>query len=235
LHMPMIMVSRLDAQAPEIVRQMIQTSVAVERDGLKGGMALNSFGYPNRTDPDGRNEYKEFDNLIRALGRLVRDRSPVPVTEEYTRLFKDQEVKDVALYCGWYSLRSYQRGMAFSPGAVGYHVASLEMVGLHAYNESGWVHGLTDDGVVATVGPVAEPYLSAFPPPGEFFPLLMTGQLTLAEVYWKTEPAASWMMCLIGDPLYTPYKVNPPLTRADLPLDIRAALRTAVDSSSDGQ
>jgi hypothetical protein len=116
--------------------------------------------------------------------------------------------------------------MTFVPGAVAYHVASLEMVGLHEGYETGWVHGLLSDGVVATLGAVAEPYLGAFPPPDEFFPLLMTGRLSLAEVYWRTEPTASWMICLIGDPLYTPFKNHPAIKPQDLPMPLRLALRS---------
>jgi hypothetical protein len=101
------------------------------------------------------------------------------------------------------------------------------MVGLHDPNETGWVHGMLNDGAAATLGAVAEPYLTAFPPPQEFFPLLMTGKLTLAEVYWKTEPMTSWMMCLVGDPLYTPYKVHPAMKVEDLPGDLRRAITGA--------
>jgi uncharacterized protein (TIGR03790 family) len=230
---PVIMVSRLDAPTPQIVSEMIQTSVQVERQGLRGCLALNSFGYPDHLEANGTNPYKQFDEKIRALGLLARRRTDLVVHEQYDRLFRDREVKNTALYCGWYSLRHYVPGMQFSSGAVGYHVASLEMVGLHAYNEHGWVHGLLSDGVVATLGPVAEPYLNAFPPPNEFFPLLMTGKLPLAEVYWKTEPTVSWMMCLVGDPLYTPYKVDPPLKVADLPADLRAALAAPASSAQD--
>jgi hypothetical protein len=100
---------------------------------------------------------------------------------------------------------------------VGFHVASFEMVSLRSDHERGWVKGLLSDGVVATIGPVAEPYLVAFPRADDFFPLLMTGKLTLAEVYWKTNPLTSWMMCCVGDPLYNPFKTNPAVKVADLP------------------
>jgi hypothetical protein len=43
------------------------------------------------------------------------------------------------------------------------------------------------------------------------------------------------MMCLIGDPLYTPYKVDPALQPEDLPPPLRAVLNStaaAGDSSS---
>jgi hypothetical protein len=88
---------------------------------------------------------------------------------------------------------------------------------LHDPKERGWCHNLLKAGVVSTVGPVFEPYLQSFPPADEFFPLLMTGKLPLAEVYWKTTPWTSWMQCCIGDPLYRPYKMNPPLKISDLP------------------
>jgi hypothetical protein len=68
-----------------------------------------------------------------------------------------------------------------------------------------------NDGIASTLGAVAEPYLSSMPSPDEFFPLLLTGKLTLAEVYWKTTPMTSWMVSFIGDPLYVPFKVNPQL------------------------
>jgi hypothetical protein len=69
---------------------------------------------------------------------------------------------------------------------------------------------------------VAEPYLQSFPKADEFFPLLLTGKPTLAEVYWLSTPMVSWMNACIGDPLYRPYKVNPPLDAKDLPENLRA-------------
>ena len=103
-------------------------------------------------------------------------------------------------------------------------MASYELVSLRNPGENGWVHGLLNDGVVGTLGPVAEPYLGTFPRPDEYFPLLLTGKLSLAEVYWKTCPVVSWMMDCVGDPLYTPYKANPVMTRIDLPFRLRQAL-----------
>lgn len=68
---------------------------------------------------------------------------------------------------------------------------------------------MLEEGVAATLGPVAEPYLQSFPPPDDFFPLLLRGQQPLLEVYFRTLPSVSWMQILIGDPLYTPFKKNP--------------------------
>jgi hypothetical protein len=82
---------------------------------------------------------------------------------------------------------------------------------------------LLKDGASGSLGPVAEPYLHSFPRADEFFPLLFTGRLTLAEVYWKTNPLASWMNSCIGDPLYKPYAKNPALKVTDLPAELQRA------------
>ncbi|MEZ0267461.1 MAG: hypothetical protein ACAI43_22245, partial [Phycisphaerae bacterium] len=87
-----------------------------------------------------------------------------------------------------------------------------------------WCRGLMLDGIAATLGPEAEPFLAAFPEADEFFPLLLTGKLTLAEVYWKTTPLASWRITMVGDPLYTPYKARPGLKVEDLPAALRGAV-----------
>src|SRR5205085_1902007 len=112
----------------------------------------------------------------------------------------------------------------FNPGAVGFHVASFTMQTLHKPTPQ-WVAALLRDGVVATIGAVNEPLLGAFPTPDDFFPLLFTGELPLAEVYWKTVPSGSWMLCLIGDPLYTPFKQNPQVAVRDLPVSLQRAFR----------
>jgi uncharacterized protein (TIGR03790 family) len=133
----------------------------------------------------------------------------------------------IAVYCGWYALRNYTPPGKFAPGAVGYHIASCDLTTQRGAGANEWCRGMLSDGVVATLGPVNEPYLNAFPPPDEFFPLLFTGKLTLAEVYWKTTPLISWQIAMIGDPLYTPYKAHPALAVEALPEGLRGALNPA--------
>jgi uncharacterized protein (TIGR03790 family) len=159
-----------------------------------------------------------YDQSLRDLGTMIRKSTKLDVLEDDNpEPLPANSATDVALYCGWYSVRQYIHECKFNPGAIGYHMASYELITLHTPGESGWVAGLLNDGVAATLGAVAEPYLQAFPLPDEFFPLLMTGRLSLAEVYWKTTRMTSWMMDAIGDPLYTPYKVNPAISTDDLP------------------
>lgn len=210
---PTLMVMRLDAPTEQLVHDLIVSSIEVEEHGLQGTVALDARGKP-AGDPYGR-----YDQTIRNLAEVLRAHTRLNVVlDDREPVFPKGSVKDVALYCGWYSLRNYVPGMVFNRGAVAFHIASSELVNLHNARETGWVHGLMTDGVVGTLGPVAEPYLHSFPAADEFFPLLLTGRLTLAECYWLSNPLVSWMNTCIGDPLYNPYKVNAPLMAQDVPI-----------------
>ncbi|KHE91571.1 MAG: hypothetical protein SCABRO_02680 [Candidatus Scalindua brodae] len=124
-------------------------------------------------------------------------------------MFPEKSCPDAALYVGWYSLARYVDSFEWKKGAVGFHIASSEASTLEQQDSQVWCKRLIEEGVAATLGPVEEPYLSSFPLPDVFFPLLMEGKLTLLEVYFKSIPHISWRMILIGDPLYTPFKNNP--------------------------
>ena len=91
------------------------------------------------------------------------------------------------------------------PGSVAYHIASAECRTLKRKDSQVWCKRMLEEGVAATLGPVNEPYLQAFPVPDLFFTLLLDGHLTLAEVYAFSKPFWSWQMVLIGDPLYRPF------------------------------
>jgi uncharacterized protein (TIGR03790 family) len=225
-HPPVLMVTRLDGPQEGSAIQIVLTSLKAEQNGLQGKAVIDSTGGTGPGGvPDKAGGYARFDKRLIDLAEMIRTRTKIPlVLDRSPQLLPAGAVKGAALYTGWYSVRNYVPCCTFVPGAVGYHVASFEMISLRADNEKGWVAGLLNDGIAATVGSVAEPYLGAFPLPDDFFPLLLTGKLTLAEVYWKTVPMASWMMCCIGDPLYTPFKSNPQLTLEDLPMPLRRAL-----------
>jgi uncharacterized protein (TIGR03790 family) len=219
-----LMVMRLDGPDPAIVERIMRTSVQVEKTGLEGIIAIDARGIAPIDDKGNLSPYGEFDETLRNLAFLVRTKTNLKIAfDDQDIVFPPHFVKNVACYVGWYSVANYIPGCDFNPGAVGYHIASYELVTLHAPS-SRWVRGLLTDGVVATLGAVAEPKLPAFPKPDDFFPLLLTGKLTLAEVYWKTNPMVSWMISFIGDPLYTPYKLHPPMALEDLPPGLRNAL-----------
>jgi uncharacterized protein (TIGR03790 family) len=222
---PALMVMRLDGPDPTTVGRMMQTSVDVEKTGLQGIIAIDARGLPPIDAKGNLDPYGEFDETLRHLAYMLRTTTELKIKlDDQDLVFPAHSVKHVAFYCGWYSVGNYIPGCDFNPGAVGYHVASYEMVTLHTPSTR-WVRGLLNDGVVATLGSVAEPGLEAFPKPDEFFPLLLTGKLTMAEVYWKTTPFTSWMMSFIGDPLYTPCKLHPPMKVEDLPRGLQRAFR----------
>ena len=224
---PIFMTMRLDAPKPEQVHEIINQSIKVETDGLTGQIVVDAGG---NLSIDPKNAvYAGFDLTLKRLAAIVQKNTQLPLTldEKPAILPKDSVKEPIAVYCGWYALRNYTPPGKFAPGAVGYHIASFELTTLRGAGANEWCRGMLSDGVVATLGPVNEPYLNAFPPPDEFFPLLLTGKLTLAEVYWKTTPLISWQIAMIGDPLYTPYKAHPALAVEALPEGLRGALNPA--------
>ncbi len=206
-----IMVARLDGPTPQHVRDLIANSLLVEREGLDGNIVVDSRGLrmPGANGkPDG---YAPFDEQLRRLAAALEQAATLPVVHDdkpavFARGANDEPaVENVAMYVGWYQLRDYNRPFDLARGAVAYHVASYEMVSLHNAGEKGWARGLLMDGAAATVGPVSEPFLNAFPPPWAFLPIVLKGDATLAEAYWATVPHVSWKMVLVGDPLYRPF------------------------------
>jgi uncharacterized protein (TIGR03790 family) len=128
------------------------------------------------------------------------------VKEECTeQLFEAGACPQTAIYCGWYSLRKYIDAFDFVDGAIGYHISSLEAVKLRDPYSSQWCPAMLKDGITATLGAVAEPYLHSFPEPKAFFSELFNGRC-LVEAYYRTKPFNSWQLVLIGDPLYIPFK-----------------------------
>lgn len=229
---PTTMVMRLDGPSPEVVRRMIDDAIAVETaaTGLVGRAVLDSWAKPARK-PDGSPDgYGAYDESIRRLERVLAGsagtksgRLPL-VFEASEQLVPENSQRDIAIYCGWYDPNRVSLPGSFARGAVGFHVASYTAVGLRGAGGGWWTPALLSAGVCATIGPVSEPYLSAFPPADDFFPLLLTGRLTLAEVYWATTPMVSWKMLAIGDPLYRPFAAQPALSVDELPPALRGAL-----------
>lgn len=207
-----LMVSRVDAPTFKLAKSLVRTALEVEKKGLFGKFYLDARGLA----PD-KNAYGIFDEDIRRTAQIVESGLISVVLDNRPELFGPGDCPSAALYCGWYSLAEYKDAFAWARGAVGYHVASAECRSLRDPKGNYWVKRMIEKGVIATLGPVAEPYLTAFPSPSLFFPLLMTGRYTLAEVFALTNPLLSWRMVLIGDPLYNPFKGMPAYFMADPP------------------
>ena len=218
-----LMVSRLDGPTPTATKLLIEQSIKTETEGLKGKVVVDSRGMVAGRVPAGQASFAIWDQYFRNFAHLVRTKTNLAVTSDDTPDSMPAHAADgVAIYVGWYQLHNYTPVCTFNPGAIGMHLASFECLSIHSPTETGWVHGLLKDGVIGTVGPVAEPFLQSFPRPDDFFTLMLTGQFTLGEAYWRTTPMTSWMQTLVGDPLYNPYKTDPALKTTDLPDRLKA-------------
>ena len=200
-----LMVSRLDAVNPEIVRRMIADSLLAEQHGLSGRAYFDArWPLPGKPDLQG---YARYDASLHKAAKLVGKLSKLPVKlDQQEALLQPGTAPDAALYSGWYSLGHYVDAFDWQPGAVAYHIASSECTTLKKPGSQVWCKRLLEDGVAATIGPVAEPYVQGFPLPELFFGFLLDGYYTLAESYFLSTPFLSWQMILIGDPLYRPFR-----------------------------
>ncbi len=204
-----LMVSRLDGPSPAVVRRIIADSLDAEKVGLRGRAYFDA-----RWSAAGKGKalegYKLYDNSLHRAADLTATLSHLDVAlDEQESLFAAGEAADAALYCGWYSLARYVPAFEWRPGAVAYHMASAECVTLKKEGSQVWCKRLLEDGVAATIGPVAEPYIQGFPLPERFFLYLLDGHYTLVESYFYTLPWLSWQMMLVGDPLYRPFVLQP--------------------------
>ena len=200
-----LMVSRFDGPDAKTVKRIIDDSIITEKKGLSG-IAYFDARWP---DPGQKklSAYALYDRSIHLAAERIKKSRRLPVVlDEKQELFKPGACPDAALYCGWYSLANYVDAFKWKSGSIGYHIASSECSTLKNKSSNVWCKKMLERGVAATIGPVSEPYVEAFPLPELFFGLLVDGNLTLAECYLISIPYLSWKMVLVGDPLYRPFK-----------------------------
>jgi len=203
--LPVLMVSRLDAPTADLAKGLVDQALQAERSGLQGTMYFDARGLKAK---DATDTYGIYDQSLRDATEVVKQQSSynVLLDDAEATLSRPGSAPDVALYIGWYKLRSYEDAFTFKPGAIGYHMASAEAITVHDRSERGWCKNALEHGITATLGSVGEPYLDAFPEPARFTTLLLTGKYSLAEAYYLTSRYISWRMVLFGDPLYNPMR-----------------------------
>jgi uncharacterized protein (TIGR03790 family) len=207
------MVARIDAPTLLLAKGLVDTAMKIEKDGLRGKVYIDARGMATLdTANSAPGSYADYDKALLVTAKGIDDNTDLEVVLDTTPdLFQPGACPDAALYCGWYSLAKYVDAFNWKPGAVAYHLASGEAHTLRDPASQAWCKKLLEDGVCATIGPVFEPYLAAFPRPNEFFSLLVQGDLTLVECFARSSPFNSWMITLIGDPLYRPFKYRVPV------------------------
>ncbi|MGA9756678.1 MAG: TIGR03790 family protein [Desulfobaccales bacterium] len=175
-----LMVGRLDGPTPAIARRLVDDALEVEQTGLTGVFYIDARGLTGKAESG---NYVWFDQHLLHLSEVMKKNSDIKVVlDKNPAVFPPGSCPNAALYCGWYSLANYVPAFTWNKGAVGYHVASAEATTLKRWGSKVWCKRMLEEGVAATLGPVAEPYLHSFPLPDQFFPLLMTGKLSLLEV-----------------------------------------------------
>jgi uncharacterized protein (TIGR03790 family) len=192
-----LLVCRLDAPTPEMVRRMIMDSISAEKTGLWGRAYVDSS---HRTAPGSEVGDKWMTDIIDQLHKVG-----VPVVhDDSASVFPDGfPMSDCALYYGWYAGGVTgpfnQPGFSFVPGAVAVHIHSFSANSLRDPN-AGWVAPLIARGAAATVGNVYEPYLQLTSHLDILNDRLLHG-FTFAESAYMSTQGLSWMNVMVGDPL----------------------------------
>ena len=200
----LLVVTRLDGPRPDVVRTIIDRSVEAERRGLHGRAYFDAMG-----SRDG--SYHIGDHWIReAYARFEREGYECTLDDEPRLFGVGYPMDSVALYLGWYSpdvvgpmaLDAFR----FMPGALAAHIHSSSAARLRTETEY-WVGPLLARGACASWGAVSEPYLMGMPHLDVLADRLCSGW-TFGESMLAALPVLSWQVAVVGDPLYTPFKLS---------------------------
>ncbi len=200
----MILVTRLDAPKVDDVRRMIDDTLTAEKTRLAGLAVIDTRGLT-----DERGAYTIGDDWLRSSrAALVKDGWQVKFDDKPECLPATDPCNQVALYLGWYNQDATGPWVTapnrFVPGAIAYHLHSFSADTIRSETWH-WVGPLIAHGAAATMGMVYEPYLVLTPHENIFTRRILKGDY-FAEAAYASEPALSWMLTVVGDPLYRPFR-----------------------------
>jgi uncharacterized protein (TIGR03790 family) len=198
-----ILVTRLDGPKPSDVHRMIDDSLWAEQNRLAGLAVIDSRGFT-----DVHNGYTSGDTWLRSARSLLMNEGwSVRFDEKPETIPATDPCNHVALYLGWYAENASGPWVTppdrFMPGAIAYHLHSFSASTVRSETQN-WVGPLIAHGAAATMGTVYEPYLTLTPHLDIFTKRLLMGQ-TFAEAAYASEVGLSWMVTVVGDPLYRPF------------------------------
>jgi uncharacterized protein (TIGR03790 family) len=202
----MVMVTRLDGPTANDVRRMIDDSLYAEEFRLTGRAAIDARGIT-----DEKSGYIEGDYWLRVGYEHLRKLGLDVEFDNHPDLFPNAAPwSDYALYFGWYTGTAIgpfiTNGNTFVRGAVAYHIHSFSASTVRSPTAA-WCGPLINAGAAATMGSVYEPYLT-FTPHLDIFIERLTAGYTFAEAAYASQRVNSWMITMLGDPLYRPFKVT---------------------------
>ena len=210
-----LLVARLDGPNADIARGLVDKALAAERDGLWGHAYFDTRGL-SKTDTN----YYLGDEWLLGAAELCREMGFETVVDKNPATFPaDFPMSQIAIYCGWYdgtvSGPFTLPKVEFMPGAFAYHLQSYSAATLRSTNQS-WAGPLLAKGATITMGCVNEPYLALTPDVAIFLARLMGGRFTFGEAAWTAQPALSWQITVVGDPLYRPFGTSPQVLHEEL-------------------
>ena len=202
----LILVTRLDGPSPGIVRRMIQDAVEVEKTELTGRAFFDLRSIEKKEDP-----YRLGDEWIERAALLFQARGfEVEIDRRPEVAPKYAPWDQIAFYAGWYTgdfQGPFELPTArFRRGAIAYHIHSFSAETVRSEIKN-WVGPLLSHGATATMGAVYEPYLRFTPDISLFVSALLSG-LSFAEAAYQSQLSLSWMVTMVGDPLYRPFPRN---------------------------
>ena len=201
----MVLVTRLDGPTVADVRRMIDDCLYAEEHRLAGLAVVDTIGLT-----DVKNGYTSGDIWLRSSrDELQKDGWLVKFDDKGEVIPATDPCNQVAVYLGWYTQDAAGPWVTppdrFVPGAIAYHLHSFSAATVRS-DKYHWVGPLIAHGADATMGMVYEPYLALTPHTDILMRRLLEGDY-FAEAAYASERGLSWMLTVVGDPLYRPFRV----------------------------
>ncbi|MGD1978753.1 MAG: TIGR03790 family protein [Akkermansiaceae bacterium] len=199
----LLLVGRLEASSFDQCKRMVLDALDVEKEGLWGRAYLD---FSNKTGG-----YALGDKWIENIAKLAPGAAhPTIIDRTKDTFVTNYPMNDAAVYFGWYTTNRngpfLNPAMKFKKGAIAVHIHSFSASQLRNPAKN-WSAGLIDRGAAATLGNTWEPYLQASHHLDIFYARLLKGY-SLIEAGYMSMNALSWQNIVIGDPLYTPYRIT---------------------------
>ncbi len=222
----LLMVARLDGPTAQIASNLVDKAMAAERDGFWGRAYFDTRGLKTNDN------YYLGDAWLANAAIVARQQGFETELDTNAETIPNwQPMSHIAIYAGWYAgsicgpLALPQ--VEFMPGAFAYHLYSFSAESLRSAEKS-WCGPLLAKGATCTLGCVYEPFLQ-FTPNLTFFIQQFGNGYTFGEAAWSSQLGLSWMITVIGDPLYCPLNKPLPQRHAELTREKNPKLEWSFD------